>query len=123
MRKIFLALGALAGFAIIAYIVLTISLYPDQRKRDQEYVKGQLLPIANHIIAFRDSHGRLPSDSEFRKWSDVTYENKLIDYYTEKPKFIQDWGKPGFDFLIGTWRGEWIHYYCSWNGHDFPDPK
>ena len=44
---------------------------------------------------------------------------RRVEYYPQKPDFVSDWGTPGRDFLVGAWRGEWMHYYQSWNGKDF----
>ncbi len=113
--------GPTAVIVILACFALKIGI--DQRMRNHEFVRDHLIPIADYVVDFRTSYERLPSEEEFRKWSNAVYENKLIDYHIKRPSFVNDWGKDGHDFLIGMWRSGWIHYYRSWDGRDFPDPK
>ena len=46
-------------------------------------------------------------------------EIKPAEYYPQKPPFVSEWGTPGRDFIVGASRGQWMHYYQSWDGKDF----
>jgi hypothetical protein len=90
-----------------------------QHTKDRQFVRDNLLPMARHVEEVRRTTGRLPTDDEFKAWADATYTNKMIVYYQHRPDFCRTWGRDGQAFLVGTWRGEWVQYYCSWNGKDF----
>ena len=116
---------ALYGFAIIgiAVVLLIGTAIVKQHAKDRQFVREELLPLAAYIEQFRARSGHLPSAEEFEAWSRNTYPNKGTFYYSHKPDFCRSWGENDKDFLVGAWRGEWIHYYCSWNGRDFADDE
>ena len=116
--KLFVLFGGLFSL-VLAYYLLFL-LY--QKPRDQIWVTTRILPLVDYVEQFREERGRLPSEEEFRSWSDSEYENHLIDYFPTKPDFVRDWGEPGHDFIVGRWRGEWVHYYSTWDKRSFPDP-
>jgi len=95
----------------------------DQQRRNHDFASQEIRPLARWIIDFRETNHRLPTEKEFRDWSDKEYYNKLIDYFLTRPKFCRKWGKDGTDFIVGMWNGSWIHYYCSWDGSDFAGPN
>ena len=123
MRRLLKSIGktALYGFAIIGVVFVSLFGYAmvKQHAKDQQFIRDNLLPIARHVEELRHKTGRLPTDEEFGAWSEATYENKMIVYYQHRPDFCRTWGKEGEAFLIGMWRGEWVQYYCSWDGKDF----
>ena len=105
-----LAVGAVGGIVLAAAA---------QARKDRQFVEAKLLPLAGFVTAFRDANGHLPTQAEFAGWADRTDGNAKVEYYPQKPDFVADWGTPGHDFLVGSWRGQWMHYYQSWNGKDF----
>jgi len=109
---------AVIGFAMCGLFTWAVI---KQAAKDREYATTTLLPIANHVEQMKRELGRLPTTDEFRIWADKEYENKLIEYYPSRPDFCKSWGKEGEAFLVGAWRGEWVHYYCSWNGKNFSE--
>lgn len=119
MKRIILLLLVIG---VLGYGAFLLYFMPTQRARDADWVQGSAMPIVDYVVTFRKDKGRLPTEIEFRTWSDIAYENKLIDYHSKKPDFIDDWGKEGHDFLVGVWRGEWIHYYSTWDDRNFPHP-
>lgn len=123
MRKVLKLIGrfVLYGFAIIGVAAVSLVAYATikQQAKDRQFVRDNLLPIARHVEEVRRTTGRLPTDKEFTAWSEATYDNKMIVYYQHRPAFCRTWGKEGEAFLVGMWRGEWVEYYCSWNGKHF----
>ena len=112
---------ALYGFIIVCFAVVTLAAYAmiKQHAKDAQFVREELLPLAAHVDQFRAETGRLPAEEEFEAWARVAYPDKSVFYYVHKPAFCRSWGAENRDFLVGIWRGEWVHYYCSWNGKDF----
>ena len=75
--------------------------------------------MVRFVTSFRDAHDRLPTDAEFKEWTEKNLSAIRVEYYPQKPGFAPEWGTPEKDFLIGAWRGQWMLYYQSWNGKDF----
>ena len=117
-RKVLVLLGSLFSLALTCYLLF--ALY--QKPRDQIWVTTEILPLVEYVEQFREERGRLPSEEEFRIWSDSEYENQLTNYFPTKPDFVRDWGELGHDFIVGRWRGEWVHYYSTWDKRNFSDP-
>ena len=113
-----IALYGLAAIGI-ALLLLVVTATVKQRAKDRQFVREELLPLAAYIDHFRNDTRRLPTDEEFGAWSRETYPDKATLYYSHKPDFCRSWGEDNTDYLVGAWRGEWVHYYCSWNGKDF----
>jgi hypothetical protein len=114
--------GGVGSLALLFAVVL-FGAFLYQQPRDREFVQSRLMPLVNHVESFREREGRLPSVEEFSNWAELEYENKALSYFPEKPDFLSDWGTPGEDFVVGAWRGEWNHFYSTWNGADFSDPR
>ncbi len=89
-----------------------------ERVRDREFVQAQVLPMVQFVTSFRDAHDRLPTDAEFKAWTEKNPPAGRVEYYPQKPDFAPGWGTPGKDFLVGAWRGQWMLYYQSWDGKD-----
>ncbi len=107
------------GLALGLFLVGVWLSHHYQRTRELEFTQQNLLPIAAWVETYRKANDGLPTEWEFREWADSEYENKLIEYYSEQPKFVNTWGVVGHDFVIGMWQGDWVHYYQSWDGKDF----
>jgi hypothetical protein len=82
-------------------------------------VPPEAAPAVGYVENFRDSHGRLPSDTEFREWAAKTHPTGRFEYYSQKPASISGWGKPGWDFIAGGWDGLCFQYYQSWDKKRF----
>ena len=104
------------GVALVGFAVFVLGT---QTPKDKEFVRLNLLPLARHVETFRDTQGRLPTGPEFNSWAAKAFANKAVEYYPQKPLFVSGWGTPGRDFIVGAWRGQWMHYYQSWDGKDF----
>ncbi len=118
-------IGKIALWLFAASVISVCGLFAwatvKRSEKDREFPSSMLVPIARHVEQVKYELGRLPTTDEFRAWADKEYENKLIEYYPSRPDFCKSWGKQGDAFLVGAWRGEWIHYYCSWNGKNFAE--
>ena len=118
MTKVLKRIGKIAvyGFAIIGVAVVSLAAYATikQHAKDRQFVRDYLLPIATHVEEVKRTTGKLPTDEDFTAWAEATNTNRMIVYYQQRPDF-----KEGDAFLIGAWRGEWVEYYCSWNGKSF----
>src|SRR5689334_17191381 len=91
--------GAVAGLCL--YVVLSIIL--KQERKDRAFIREELIPLAGFVESFRESHGQLPTETEFQEWAKKTYAGeKAVMYYCEKPEFMSDWGRPGRDFVVGA---------------------
>jgi len=104
---------AVAGLGFIVFACVAHS------RHDREFVDSRLLPLARFVVGFREAQGRLPTGVEFNDWAVKADDKVRVEYYPKKPDFVSEWGTPGRDFIVGAWRGEWMHYYQSWNGKDF----
>jgi len=115
-----------AGVALLILINGSIALIiaPEQKRQERAFVDGNLRPLASWVVAFRDSHSRLPTHAEFHAWTDQEYPNVLICYFDHQPPFSSKWGKPGFDFLVGEMmgRGAGMDYYRFSDGKSFEGP-
>ncbi len=107
------AIVLIAGAGFVAFVLAA------QSRKDREFVRENLLPLAHGVETLRDAQGRLPTGAEFAEWAAKAAGQKRVEYYPQKPPFVSDWGTPGRDFIVGAWRGGWMHYYQSWNGKDF----
>ena len=107
------AIVLVAGAGFVAFVLAA------QSRKDREFVRSNLLPLARGVETLRDARGRLPTAAEFTAWASQANGQKKVEYYPQKPPFVSDWGRPRHDFIGGAWRGEWMHYYQSWNGKDF----
>ena len=108
---------SLYGFAFIGFVVVALicTAIVKQQAKDKQFVREELLPLADHIEQFRINTGRLPTDEEFKVWD----RGSAKLYYSHRPDFCSSWGEDGKDFLVGAWRGEWFEYYSSWNKKHF----
>jgi len=88
-------------------------------EREKDFVKTNLLPLANYVEIFQKVHGQLPTEKEFNSWAETNFENKAIEYYPCKPDFMWDWGNPEKDFVVGIWNGDEMLYYRSWSKKTF----
>ena len=107
------------GAAMLSVVCLAAIAATRERSRDREFVQAELTPLAGFVTSFRDEHGRLPTDAEFKAWAEKNRPGRRVEYHSQKPGFVPEWGTPGKDFLVGAWRGEWMTYYQSWDGKDF----
>jgi predicted membrane-bound mannosyltransferase len=107
------------GVVGLLLVCLLVFVTLKQSRKDKAFAETQLVPLASYVEAFRDSHHRLPLDTEFQAWVSTNRASDLAWYYFEKPSFMSDWGSPGRDFVVGAWRGEWIEYYRSWDRKTF----
>ncbi len=89
------------------------------RVRERDFIQARVQPLAGFVTSFRDAHGRLPTEADFREWVEKNPQPGAVEYYPQRPDFVADWGTPGRDFLVGAWRGQWMLYYRSWDGKDF----
>ncbi|HSY75148.1 MAG TPA: hypothetical protein VK810_06740 [Dongiaceae bacterium] len=121
MKKIWKGWCYLCGGLGIIVTILILIMTLMQSKKDKAFVKTELVPLANYVVEFRDSKGRLPTEEELKRLAKTNYENEAVWYYTNKPDFMKAWGTPGKDFVVGVWRGEWIQYYSSWDKKDFSE--
>lgn len=111
------------GAIMLLLVLLVVSMTLKQERENRSFIHSELVPLASFVESFRDSHGHLPSDTEFREWADKAYAGKeAVLYYSIKPKFMSDWGTPGRDFIVGAWRGEWFDFYRSWDKKDLRNP-
>ena len=110
---------ALYGFALIGFTLVALigAAIVKQHAKDKQFVREELLPLADHIEQFRINTGRLPTDEEFKIWD----QGSAKLYYRHKPDFCSSWGEDGKDFLVGAWRGEWFEYYQSWDKKTFTE--
>jgi hypothetical protein len=105
-------LQAMLDEALVSSKAMPLSQYP-------EFVSAKLLPLAQFVENFQIKNGRLPTNEEFEEWSNDHFSQQGAWYYYEKPIFMNQWGIPGKDFVVGAWRGEWIEYYQSWDKKSF----
>lgn len=122
-RKLRIRLAGIVGSAILLLSIFLVGGYLYQRSRDREFVKARLMPLVGYVESFRAKEGRLPSTDEFSRWADIACENKAVCYFPQKPAFLSEWGIGEKDFVVGAWRGEWYHFYSSWDQDDFSDPS
>ncbi len=106
------------GFGIVILVII-LAVVLKKFEKDKVFVQTNLIPLAEHVESFRVSIGRLPTEEEFNNWAETNFESKAVWYYTNKPDFMKDWGLQGKDFVVGTWRGEWVEYYRSWDKKAF----
>ena len=108
-------LSSIWGVWVCIALAAVIGLLYNERVREEKFTRTDILPLANFIEGFRSTNQRLPTVGEFKEWSEQHYPNQATWYYPVKPSFVHDWGRAGHDFVVGKWRGEYIHYFCSWN--------
>ncbi len=107
------------GSVLLLVVVLVLLALSRQKARDREFVQAELVPLAQFVTSFREAHGQLPTEEEFKEWTAKNRAPGPVEYYPQRPGFVSEWGTPGKDFLVGAWRGKWMVYYQSWDGRDF----
>lgn len=91
----------------------------DRISKDAE---ARLEPVIVYMDAFLKKHHRLPTKEEFESGT-AKLHGMLILRDRSSPYAASKGAKAETDYMIGTWRADWYHYYKSWdrsflNGYD-----
>lgn len=82
---------------------------------DRKHEK-RLKPAITFVEGTLKSQRRLPTQDEFRKWKETqprgmyTLRDRTDEYAASKGATNVN------DYMVGTWRADWYHYYKSWDG-------
>src|SRR5438105_2838279 len=83
----------------------------DRISRDRE---ARLQPVIRYTDAFIKEHHRLPTQDEFR--ADTAKMDSMLILKDRTDKYAARQGaKAELDYMVGTWRADWYHYYKSWD--------
>lgn len=74
----------------------------------------RLQPAIAYVDGFLAEHGRLPNSDEFRAWSDQHGGMYTLRDHTHRYAASKGAKEPT-DYMAGTWRADWYHYYKSWD--------
>ncbi|MGE0606653.1 MAG: hypothetical protein AB7O62_05960 [Pirellulales bacterium] len=125
-------LRGLVGIVLVVPLLLLLALYVVDSSsraagdRISAAREAELKPVIRYMEAFIRDHHRLPTGEEFRAGTAGMGRRFVLSDRTDT--YAASKGAKGeLDYLIGTWRVDWYHYYKSWdnsflNGHDeFPE--
>lgn len=104
----------------ISFIVACLLSCKDNKRN--HVFETELQPIIARVDTFINERHRLPDYQEFQGMSgdgNFTLRNRMHKYARSKGATHE------CDYMVGVWRGEWLHYYKSWdhsflNGSDEP---
>jgi hypothetical protein len=74
----------------------------------------RLQPAIAFVEGFLAEHGRLPNAREFDAWSDRHGGMFTLRDHTHRYAASKGAKDPN-DYMVGTWRADWYHYYKSWD--------
>ena len=83
----------------------------DRISRDRE---ARLQPVIGYMDSFIKQHHRLPRQDEFR--AGTAAMDSMLIFKDRTDKYAASKGaKSDLDYMVGTWRADWYHYYKSWD--------
>jgi hypothetical protein len=75
----------------------------------------RLVPAASWVKTFLAREHRLPTDDEMRSHCSEAFGDDVVAIYRERPRWMENWGVAGQDFMLCDSIPEWNLYYCSWD--------
>ncbi|MDB5339051.1 MAG: hypothetical protein JWN70_4670 [Planctomycetaceae bacterium] len=94
---------------LLALPLLLCSCKSEKSKR----MEAQLQPAIRYVEAYLKEHRGLPTESDFIQANEG---NAFFILRRHTDKYAASKGaKSPNDYMIGVWRGEWFHYYKSWD--------
>ena len=114
----------LAGFSLIATFIFVATVIPWGQLltvgTKERRVQHEMRPAIEAIDKFVRENGRVPDHYEVEKIEEITRAFAL--HLKSENEFVIDrGGTHANDYILGSWYGEWIYCYQSWNGEFFHD--
>ncbi len=121
--------GCVAVLAVVLVCVAIIEALPwngsiiDHTIQSAHQIEKAFSEASTFVDGFAQSHGRLPTETEFSEWAatqpEKAYSARHFQFITSQTKFpaevIDKFGKSTDDgYVLECWRGEWSEYYASW---------
>jgi hypothetical protein len=121
--------GCVAVLALVLACVAIFEALPgynsiiDHTIQNSRQIEKAFFEASAYVDGFAQSHGRLPTDTEFSEWAALQPESahsaRYFHFIASPTKFpteiIDKFGKPtDGGYIFEYWGGEWFEYYASW---------